>query len=61
MLSVNFKKYILFPLSTFMGAILSALVILSSTVAAVILLGSGTLFFLFTGNRKRIIDPVSHK
>ena len=60
-LILGFKKYILFPISTLMGAIFSAFVILCSSTAAIILLSSGILYFLFTGSRKRIFNPVSHK
>jgi|GEM_PF-2192435 len=60
-LTMGFKRYILFPVSTFMGAVISALVILGSTTAAIILLSSGFLFNLLTGNGKRIFDTMSHK
>ncbi len=60
-LILGFKKYILFPISTFMGAIFSAFVILCSSTAALILLSSGSIFILLTSNRKRIINSVNHK
>jgi len=60
-LVTGFKKYILFPVSTFTGAIFSALVILSSATAAIILLSSGFLVNLLTGNGKRTFDALSHK
>ena len=60
-LSIGFKKYVLFPVSTFTGAIISAMVILGSTTAAIILLVSGFLVNLLTGNGKRIFDALSHK
>jgi hypothetical protein len=53
-LNMEFKKYILFPISTFIGAIFSAFVILCSSSAAIIFLTSGGLFLLLTGNRRRI-------
>jgi hypothetical protein len=60
-LLTGFKKYVLFPVSTFMGAIFSALVILCSTTAAIILLSSGLLVNLLIGNGKRNFDTLSHK
>ena len=56
-----FKKYVLFPVSTFMGAMLSALVIVSSGIVAIVLLGGGMLANLVLINRSRSIDALGHK
>jgi hypothetical protein len=52
-LNMGFKKYILFPVSTSLGALISALVILGSATAAIILLSSGFLFNVLSGNGRR--------
>jgi hypothetical protein len=61
MLMINFKKYLLFPLSTFMGAVFSALVIIGSGMVAIILLSGGVLANLLLVNRSRNIDALGHK
>jgi hypothetical protein len=59
-LNMGFKKYILFPISTSLGAVVSALVILGSATAAVVLLSTGLLVNLLVGHGERNSD-VSHK
>jgi hypothetical protein len=58
---MNFKKYMLFPLSTFMGAIFSAFVIISSSIVAIIFLSGGVLANLFLISRNRNIDALDLK
>jgi hypothetical protein len=58
--TMGFKKYLLFPVSTSLGAFVSALVILGSATAAVVLLGTGLMMNLLVGHGKRNFD-VSHK
>jgi len=58
---MNFRRYILFPVSTFMGAIFSALVILGSSIVAILLLSGGTLANLLLPSRSRNIDALGHK
>jgi hypothetical protein len=60
-LNMGFKKYILFPISTSLGALVSALVILGSAAAALILLSSGFLFNVLSGHGRRNFDVLSHK
>jgi len=56
-----FKKYILFPVSTCMGTIFSALVIVSSGILAIVLLSGGVLANLVLLHRGRNIDILEHK
>jgi len=52
-LNMGFKKFILFPISTSLGALVSALVILGSATAAIILLSSGFLYNMLSGHGRR--------
>lgn len=61
MFIMSLKKYVLFPLSTFMGTILSAFVIIGSGILAIILLGGGVLANLVLVNRNRSVDALGHK
>ena len=58
---MNFRKYILFPVSTFAGAIFSALVIIASGTLAIILLIGGFFASLFLGYRHRGVDALGQK
>jgi len=60
-LTLGFKRYILFPVSTFMGAVFSAFVILGSTTAAIVLLSGGFLLNFLIGNGRGNFDSLGHK
>jgi hypothetical protein len=57
----GFRKYVLFPVSTFMGTVFSAAIIVGSTAAAIVLLSFGFLVNLVCGNGDRDLDPLTHK
>jgi hypothetical protein len=57
---MSFRKYILFPISTFMAAVISAFVIVGTGTVALLLLLSGSLANLFL-NRHRGINILGNK